>query len=54
MYLADEGAQLIMPMPAMASQNDYAAAGIACTLQEANALTFKVPDCCRQRILQCL
>jgi hypothetical protein len=39
--LADEGAQLIMPMPAMASQNDYAAAGIACTLQEANALTFK-------------
>lgn len=39
--LADETKQLIMPMPAMASQNDYAAAGIACTLQEANALTFK-------------
>ncbi len=39
--LADETKQLIMPMPAMASQNAYAAAGIACTLQEANALTFK-------------
>ena len=39
--LADETKQLIMPMPAMASQNDYAAAGIACTLQEANALTFQ-------------
>ena len=39
--LADETKQLIMPMPAMASQNDYAEAGIACTLQEANALTFK-------------
>lgn len=38
--LADETKQLIMPMPAMASQNAYAAAGIACTLQEANALTF--------------
>lgn len=39
--LADETKQLIMPMPAMASQNVYAAAGVACTLQEANALTFK-------------
>lgn len=39
--LADETKQLIMPMPAMASQNAYAAAGIACTKQEANALTFK-------------
>lgn len=39
--LADETKQLIMPMPAMASQNTYAAAGIACTLQEANALTFR-------------
>ncbi len=39
--LADETKQLIMPMPAMASQNAYAAAGIACTLQEANALTFR-------------
>ena len=39
--LADEAKQIIMPMPAMASQNAYAAAGIACTLQEANALTFK-------------
>lgn len=38
--LADETKQLIMPMPAMASQNAYAAAGIACTLQEENALTF--------------
>ncbi len=39
--LADETKQLIMPMPATASQNAYAAAGIACTLQEANALTFR-------------
>lgn len=39
--LADETKQLIIPMPAMASQNAYAAAGIACTLQEANALTFR-------------
>ena len=39
--LADEGAQLIMPMPAMASQANYAAAGIACTKQEADALTFQ-------------
>ena len=39
--LADETKQLIMPMPAMASQNAYAAAGIACTSQEANKLTFK-------------
>lgn len=39
--LADETKQLISPMPSMASQNAYAAAGIACTLQEANALTFK-------------
>lgn len=39
--LADEGAQLIMPMPAMASQANYAAAGIACTKQESNALTFQ-------------
>lgn len=39
--LADETKQLIMPMPAMASQNAYAAAGIVCTKQEANALTFK-------------
>lgn len=38
--LADETKQLIMPMPAMASQNAYAAAGIACTAQAANALTF--------------
>lgn len=39
--LADETKQLIMPMPAMASQNAYAAAGIACTAQAANKLTFK-------------
>lgn len=38
--LADETKQLIMPMPAMASQNAYAEAGIACTAQAANALTF--------------
>ena len=39
--LADETKQLIMPMPAMASQANYAAAGIACTKQEADALTFQ-------------
>lgn len=39
--LADETKQLISPMPSMASQNAYAAAGIACTKQESNALTFK-------------
>ena len=39
--LADETKQLIMPMPAVASQNAYAAAGIACTAQAANSLTFK-------------
>lgn len=39
--LADESKQLIQPMPAMASQNAYAAAGIACTLQETDSLTFK-------------
>ena len=39
--LADETKQLIMPMPTAASQDAYAAAGIACTKQEANALTFK-------------
>lgn len=39
--LADEAKQLIMPMPASASQDAYAAAGIACTKQESNALTFQ-------------
>lgn len=39
--LADETKQLISPMPSMASQNAYAAAGIACTKQESNALTFQ-------------
>lgn len=39
--LADESKQLIMPMPASASQDAYAAAGIACTAQGANSLTFR-------------
>lgn len=39
--LADETKQLIMPMPARASQNVYVDTGISCTLQEANGLTFK-------------
>lgn len=39
--LADESKQLIMPMPAMASQANYAAAGIACTAQGENTLTFQ-------------
>lgn len=39
--LADEDKQLIIPMPAMASQANYATAGIACTKQGANSLTFK-------------
>lgn len=39
--LADEAKQLIMPMPASASQDAYATAGIACTAQGANSLTFK-------------
>ena len=38
--LADESKQLILPMPATANQNAYAAAGIACTAQAANSLTF--------------
>lgn len=38
--LADETAQLIQPVPAIASQSAYYAAGIMCTGQEANSLTF--------------
>lgn len=38
--LADESAQLIQPMPAIASQSAYYAAGIMCTGQAANSLTF--------------
>ena len=38
--LADEFAQLIQPMPAIASQSAYYAAGIICTNQAANSLTF--------------
>lgn len=38
--LADETAQLIQPMPAVASQAAYYAAGILCTNQAANSLTF--------------
>ena len=38
--LADETAQLIQPMPASASQAAYYVAGILCTNQAANSLTF--------------
>lgn len=38
--LADETKQLIQPMPAIASQAAYYAAGILCTNQAANSLTF--------------
>lgn len=38
--LADETAQLIQPVPALASQSAYYAAGILCTGQAANSLTF--------------
>lgn len=38
--LADETAQLIQPVPAIASQSAYYAAGIMCTGQAANSLTF--------------
>lgn len=37
---ADETAQLIQPAPAVASQAAYYAAGILCTNQAANSLTF--------------
>lgn len=37
---ADETAQLIQPMPAVASQAAYYAAGILCTGQTENQLTF--------------
>lgn len=39
--LADETAQLIQPMPAIASQDAYISAGIICSGQAANQLTFK-------------
>lgn len=38
--LADETKQLIQPCPAMASQTAYYEAGILCTGQAANQLTF--------------
>ena len=38
--LADETAQLIQPMPAMASQSAYYGAGVLCSSQAANSLTF--------------
>lgn len=38
--LADETKQLIQPMPAIASQSAYIAAGIMCTGQAADSLTF--------------
>ena len=38
--LADESKQLIHPMPAAASQTAYMEAGIRCTGQGANSLTF--------------
>ena len=39
--LADESKQLIQPMPTIADQAVYSAAGISCTGQAANNLTFK-------------
>ena len=39
--LADESQQLIQPMPTIADQAVYSAAGISCTGQAANKLTFK-------------
>ena len=38
--LADETKQLIQPVPAIASQAAYLAAGILCTGQAADSLTF--------------
>lgn len=38
---ANESAQLILPMPAAASMTAYNAAGIQCTGQAANTLTFQ-------------
>lgn len=38
---ADETAQLIQPMPAVASQDTYISAGIICSGQAENQLTFK-------------
>lgn len=38
--LANEAAQLIIPVPAMASLSAYQAAGILCTAQATNSLTF--------------
>ena len=38
--LANETAQLIQPMPAVASQNAYISAGVICSGQAANQLTF--------------
>ena len=38
--LADESAQLIQPMPAVASQNAYITAGVICSGQGENQLTF--------------
>ena len=38
--LADESAQLIQPMPAVASQNAYISAGVICSGQAANQLSF--------------
>lgn len=38
--LADESAQLIQPMPAVASQNAYISSGVICSGQAANQLTF--------------
>lgn len=38
--LADEAAQLIIPVPALASQTAYYDAGVIATGQAANTLTF--------------
>lgn len=38
--VADEAKQLILPVPALSSQTAYIEAGILCTVQAANSLTF--------------
>lgn len=49
--LADEGAQLIQPVPTIASQNAYFEAGILCTNQGADSLTFTAEETPSQTIM---
>lgn len=39
--LADETAQIVIPMPNSASRDAYYSAGVSCIRQAANSLTFK-------------